>query len=96
MAERETVKVYTPERNDRDWLWKAKENVTEEDTLWRDREDAKTDAVTEEVAAEANGTVDWEIADNGWWSITVGGEELDRGRGEDSLNEALQERGIER
>jgi hypothetical protein len=90
MAERETVKVYTPDRTDRDWLWKAKENVTEDDTLWRDR--AKAD----EVAEEANGEIDWEIADNGWWTITAQGKEVDRGRGEDSLNEALQERGIDR
>jgi hypothetical protein len=56
----------------------------------------KSDVTEEDTLFHEDKGIEWEIADNGWWTITDQGEEVDRGRGEDSLTEALQERGIDR
>ena len=49
----------------------------------------------EEAEVDEDPEVDWEITDNGWWTITYGGEEI-TGRGEEELNQTLEEMGIVR
>lgn len=45
----------------------------------------------EDSSSEESGSVDYELANNGWWTIYEDGEAVDSGRGEDALNEALSE-----
>lgn len=74
-----TVKV-VKETSDRGYMIIAEEDFDPDEHTLYDR-DLKTEV----------GDVSYEIADNGWWTIYRDGEEIDSGRGEESLSDALSQ-----
>jgi len=60
-----------------------------------EEESAEAEPAGEDPQTNEDPEVDWEITDNGWWTITYGGKEI-TGRGEEELNETLEEMGVVR
>jgi len=88
----ETVRVKTPDNYSRDFIRIKRERFDPEKHEPFGNEDAKKLGTN---TLEKGGSIAYEYAKNGFWTIYEDGEEAESGRTKSALTEALSQRGIE-